>query len=70
MDGWGLLKDYGVVLFGQVKVYVWNYLMNIWSKLVNINKSFLKFNLEVSFLEVVDVDKDIVYFMVKIILFI
>lgn len=44
--------------------------MNIWSKLVNINKSFLKFDLEVSFLEVVDVDKDIVYFMVKINLFI
>lgn len=70
MDGWGLLKDYGVVLLGQVKVYVWNYLMNIWSKLVNINKSLLKFNLEVSFLEVVDVYKDIVYFMVKINLFI
>lgn len=40
--------------------------MNIRSKSVNINKSSSKSDLEVSLPEAVDVDKDIVYFTVKI----
>ncbi|XP_052717245.1 uncharacterized protein LOC128189615 [Crassostrea angulata] len=64
-DGWGLPKDHGAVLSGQVKVYAWNYLMNIRSKSVNINKSSSKSNLEVSLPEAVDVYKDIVYFTVS-----
>lgn len=40
--------------------------MNIRSKSVNINKSSSKSDLEVSLPEVVDVNKDIVYFTVKI----
>lgn len=64
-DGWGLPKDHGAVLSGQVKVYAWNYLMNIRSKSVNINKSSSKSDLEVSLPEVVDVNKDIVYFTVS-----
>lgn len=44
--------------------------MNIRSKSVNINKSSSKSDLEVSLPEAVDVDKDIVYFTVKITSFI
>lgn len=48
-----------------MKVYAWDYLMNIQSKSVNINKSSSKSDLEVSLPDTVDVDKDIVYFTVK-----
>lgn len=64
-DGWGLPKDYGAVLSGQVKVYAWNYLMDISIKSVNIDKSSSNSKLEVSLPDSVDVDRDFVYFTIS-----
>lgn len=55
-----------MVLSGQVKVYVWTYLMNIKSTSITLNRSSLgsglEFRLPVSF----DISQDMLHFTVRL----
>ncbi|XP_048770100.1 uncharacterized protein LOC125676240 [Ostrea edulis] len=64
-EGWESSHDKYMVLSGQVKVYVWTYLMNIKSKSIPLNRrpsgSDLEFRLPVSF----DISQDMLHFTIS-----
>ena len=64
-DGWGRASDNDLVTAGQVKVYVWDYLINVRSKSVKIDQTTSSSALEVALPEHVNLDQDIVYFTVR-----
>ena len=64
-DGWGRASDNDLVTAGQVKVYVWDYLINVRSKSVKIDQTTRSSALELALPEHVNLDQDIVYFTVR-----
>ncbi|XP_062588073.1 uncharacterized protein LOC134249741 [Saccostrea cucullata] len=64
-DGWGLSTDKDTIISGQVKIYVWSYLMNIKSKIITIDSSTSIPNLQVPLPVQLNVDQDILYFTIS-----
>ncbi|XP_061187998.1 uncharacterized protein LOC133196068 [Saccostrea echinata] len=64
-DGWGLPRDVDTVISGQLKVYVWSYLMNTKSKSVTIDRRTSIPNLQVPLPVPLNIDHDILYFTIS-----